>query len=70
METLAAIKDVENNIGDCEKEIKNIDDFLEEFSKKEDEQREYSTNLKEKYRVVKNTINETELNDITMSSFQ
>ena len=57
-ETLAAIKDVENNIGDCEKEIKNIDDFLEEFSKKEDEQREYSTNLKEKYRVVKNTINE------------
>ena len=57
-ETLVAIKDVENNIGDCEKEIKNIDDFLEEFSKKEDEQREYSTNLKEKYRVVKNTINE------------
>ena len=57
-ETLNAIKDVEQSIGDCEIEIKNIDDFLEEFSKKEDEQRAYSADLKEKYRVVKNTINE------------
>ena len=43
---------------ECEKEIESIDSFLENFSKREDEQREYSTSLKEKYRIVKNTINE------------
>ena len=57
-ETQEIIKTVAENIGDCEIEIKSIDDFLEEFSRKEDEQREFSANLKEKYRVVKNTINE------------
>ena len=57
-ESLEALKVINENISDCESEIKNIDDFLEEFSKKEDEQREYSADLKEKYRVVKNTINE------------
>lgn len=57
-ETQNLIKTVDENISDCEIEIKSIDDFLEEFSRKEDEQREYSANLKEKYRVVKTTINE------------
>lgn len=57
-EALAEIKTVDENISDCEIEIKAIDDFLEEFSRKEDEQREFSANLKEKYRVVKNTIND------------
>ncbi|MBQ6559785.1 MAG: hypothetical protein IJL85_03045 [Erysipelotrichaceae bacterium] len=44
------------NLADCEKEIKAIDSFLEAFSKKEDEQRDFSIKLKEKYRVVKATI--------------
>ena len=57
-ETQTLIKTVDEDISNCEIEIKSIDDFLEEFSRKEDEQREYSANLKEKYRVVKNTINE------------
>lgn len=57
-EAMAEIKTVDDSISECEIEIKAIDDFLEEFSKKEDEQREYSAELKEKYRVVKNTINE------------
>ena len=57
-QSLNAIKDVEEKVNNCEIEIKSIDDFLEEFSRKEDEQREYSASLKEKYRVVKNTINE------------
>ena len=49
---------VEENISACEKEIENINNFLEDFSKKEEQQRERSTNLKEKYRIVKNAINE------------
>ena len=57
-ESLKAIEEAKEHISDCEVEIKNIDDFLEEFSKKDDEQREYSSTLKEKYRIVKNTINE------------
>lgn len=57
-EAMVEIKTVDDSISECEIEIKAIDDFLEEFSKKEDEQREYSAELKEKYRVVKNTINE------------
>lgn len=52
------IKTVDESLSECEIEIKAIDDFLDEFSKKEDKQREYSVELKEKYRVVKNTINE------------
>ena len=57
-ETQELIKTTDENISNCEIEVKSIDDFLEEFSRKDDQQREYSANLKEKYRVVKNTINE------------
>jgi len=56
-ESLEAIRIASENLDDCEKEVKDIDLFLEEFSKKESEQRDYSTELKEKYRVVKTTIN-------------
>ena len=56
-EALEAIKIATENLEDCENEVKAIDEFLEEFSKKENEQREYSSELKEKYRVVKTTIN-------------
>ena len=57
-EANAGIEAVEDQISACEIEIGAIDNFLEEFSKKEDEQREYSAELKEKYRVVKTTIND------------
>lgn len=52
------IQSVSEAIAECEAEIRKIDDFLEEFSKKDNEQREYSSNLKEKYRVIKTTIQE------------
>ena len=42
----------------CENDIKKIDVFLDQFSKKEDEQRAYSAKLKEKYGEIKNKINE------------
>jgi len=56
-EALESLLIASENMDDCEKEVKKIDEFLEEFSKKENEQREYSSKLKEKYRVVKTTIN-------------
>lgn len=56
-EAAEAIKVAEENLHDCEIEIREIDAFLDEFSQKENEQRDYSVKLKEKYRVVKNTIN-------------
>ncbi|MBQ2658167.1 MAG: hypothetical protein IJF87_06315 [Erysipelotrichaceae bacterium] len=56
-EALESLLIASENMDDCEKEVKKIDEFLEEFSKKENEQREYSSELKEKYRVVKTTIN-------------
>ena len=52
------IEEVSADISECEEQIKRIDDFLEEFSKKDDEQREYSAQLKESYRMIKSTINE------------
>ena len=56
-DALKALADVDEELKKCEAEVRDIDDFLEEFSKKESEQREYSSKLKEKYRVVKTTIN-------------
>ena len=56
-ESLESIRIASENLEDCEKEVKDIDTFLEEFSKRENEQREYSSELKEKYRIVKTTIN-------------
>ena len=47
-ESVESIKIATENLEDCEKEVKEIDEFLEEFSKKENEQREYSQELKEK----------------------
>ena len=55
-EAMKGLRIVSENMSDCEKEIKDIDSFLDAFSKKEDEQRDYSIKLKEKYRVVKATI--------------
>ena len=56
-ENLSTLEEINVVMKDCEKEIKEIDNFLEEFSKKENEQREFSSKLKEKYRIVKTTIN-------------
>lgn len=51
------IQIVSKKLSQCEIEVKEIDEFLDEFSKKEAEQREYSSKLKEEYRIVKETIN-------------
>jgi len=65
------IKQVDDNIKECEEKIKKIDEFLNEFSNKEDKQREFSVELKEKYRVVKNTINENaNILSIAFSGFE
>ncbi len=56
-DSLEEMSRVSEKLDECEKEVKEIDDFLNTFSKQENEQREYSTRLKEKYRVVKTTIN-------------
>ncbi|MCR4633300.1 MAG: septation ring formation regulator EzrA [Erysipelotrichaceae bacterium] len=56
-EALQMLDDASKQLAECEKEVAEIDGFLEEFSKKENIQREYSSKLKEKYRVVKTTIN-------------
>jgi septation ring formation regulator len=56
-DALKALGEVDEELKKCEAEVKDIDNFLEEFSKKESEQREYSSKLKEKYRIVKTTIN-------------
>lgn len=52
-----SMKIVDEKLLECEKEVKEIDEFLDEFSKKEAEQREYSSKLKEEYRMIKETIN-------------
>ncbi len=70
-DALSMMADVSSHLSQCENEVKNIDDYLEEFSKKENIQREYSSKLKEKYRVVKTTINKNaQLLSITFDGFQ
>lgn len=54
----ATIETLKNAISDCEKEVSSIDEFLEQFSKKENQQRDVSAKLKEDYRDIKMTINE------------
>ena len=56
-EALESLKVAEENVADCEKEIREIDNYLEGFTEKENEQREFSVKLKEKYRAIKNIIN-------------
>ena len=52
------LENLHGTVIDCENDIKKIDAFLDQFSKKEDEQRAYSARLKEKYGEIKNKINE------------
>ena len=54
----SALKVIEENIADSEKEVNDIDVFLEQFSKKEEMQREYSAKLKEDYRETKLMVHE------------
>ena len=56
-EAMAMMEEASQELSVCEAEVADIDGFLEEFSRKENIQREYSSKLKEKYRVVKTTIN-------------
>lgn len=48
---------LDEKITDCETKLSEIDKFLDEFSKKETQQREYSAKLKEQYGEIKNKIN-------------
>lgn len=52
-EAKEALRIVSENIKDSENEVKDIDVFLEQFSKKEEAQRDYSRKLKEEYREIK-----------------
>lgn len=51
------IDDINENLEQSEKEVKDIDKFLEKFSQKENEQREHSAKLKEEFRELKLYIN-------------
>ena len=52
-EAREALNIVSENIKDSENEVRDIDVFLEQFSKKEEAQRDYSRKLKEEYREIK-----------------
>ncbi len=52
-----AIEEINENLEESEKEVKDIDKFLEKFSQKENEQREQSAKLKEEFRELKLYIN-------------
>lgn len=52
------INETEDFISDTEKEVAEIDKFLEQFADKENRQREFSSRLKEKYLDLKMKINE------------
>ncbi len=51
------IEEINDNLELSEKEVKDIDKFLEKFSQKENEQREQSAKLKEEFRELKLYIN-------------
>ena len=51
------IEEINENLEQSEKEVKDIDKFLEKFSQKENEQREQSAKLKEEFRDLKLYIN-------------
>ena len=54
----SSIKQVKDNLKDLEEEVSSIDSFLDQFSQKENEQRDVSAKLKEAYRDIKMHINE------------
>ena len=53
---------VRENIEDSEKEVNDINEFLEQFSEEESDQRDFSTRLKEQFRELKLYINENSNN--------
>ena len=52
------LSETEDFIAETEKEVTQIDKFLEQFADKENQQREFSTRLKERYLEVKMKVNE------------
>lgn len=52
------IKEIKDNLDELEQDVSSIDAFLDQFSKKESDQREVSAKLKEAYRDIKMHINE------------
>ena len=53
-----ALDQIRQHIDESREEVANIDKFLDSFSQKETEQREFSAKLKEQFREIKMTINE------------
>ncbi len=60
------IPELQEKIGICEKEIKKTDNFLQKYENKDTEQRTYSTNLKQQFQVVRDTIRKN-MNQLTIS---
>ena len=50
------IPTLQEKLAICSKEIKETDEFLKKYEHKETEQRSYSTNLKQQFQVVRDTI--------------
>lgn len=57
-EALTLAKELTVKLDESEAEVKEINAFLEQFSLKENQQREFSARLKEEYRQLKNWVNE------------
>lgn len=55
-EARTIISDANAEMDSVESEVNKIDGFLEKFAEKENEQREFSSKLKEEYRVIKNAV--------------
>ena len=60
------IPELQEKIGTCEKEIRETDEFLRKYESKDEEQREYSTDLKQKFQVVRDTIRKN-MNQLSIS---
>lgn len=56
-----AILVVSENLNDSEEEINEIDTYLDRYVQKENDQRDFSNELKERFRNLKNTINDKHL---------
>lgn len=57
-----SIEIIKGNIADSEKEVNDIDKFLEQFSEEENDQRENSARLKEQFRDIKLYVNKNSNN--------
>lgn len=61
-----SIPELQHKIGICIREIKATDEFLKKYDNKDTEQRSYSTNLKQEFQIVRDTIRKN-VNQLTIS---